>query len=229
MKKFVSVLLLLCLCASSQVSFAQDVPDDELPPSETRTKVNFFGGLLTETHLFNQELALNMGATMGVTYLDHFYLGGYYTALVSQHYRYDIQGFETQKLRSSFNHGGMIVGYVWKPQSLVNLNFSARAGWGSVWYFDPLQTNGDKLIEIYGGTRDRIFALTPQIECTVTPLTWLRIGLGFGYRVVLGLDRSKNTNADFDSPVGIITLSFGSFKNKGLPSQDTENATDPGP
>ncbi len=227
MKKVVFVLFMLCLSCLGSVVMAQDIPDDEQPAVESRTAVNFFGGLLVEPHLFNQELGVNMGATMGVTYLDHFYLGGYYVALVTQHYRYDIPDHLTTKLRASFNHGGIVAGYVWKPQGLFNLNFSARAGWGSVWYFDPLLTNTDRLNEIYRGTRDRIFVLTPQIECTVTPLTWLRVGIGFGYRVVLGLDRY--TNADYDSPVGIISLSFGSFKSKNLPAQENETFSEPGP
>lgn len=227
MKNSFFTLVLVCLSLTSGIVLAQDVPDDEQPPIESRTDVNFFGGLLAEPHLINQELGLNMGATMGITYLDHFYLGGYYVALVSQHYRYDILDHEAIKLRTSFNHGGLIAGYVWKPQSLVNLNFAARAGWGSVWYFDPTITNSDRLNDLYRGTRDRIFVITPQIECTVTPLNWLRIGLGFGYRVVLGLDRYSN--ADYDSPVGVISLSFGSFKSTADPSQENETFSEPTP
>jgi hypothetical protein len=220
MKKFLLALLVLLSGLSLRTSIAQDVPDDEQPSMESRSKFNFFGEVLMEPHLFNQELAFNMGAAVGVTYLDHFYLGGYYSALVSQHYRNDIETHLNEKLRASFNHGGFMMGYIWKPQGLVNLNFGLRGGWGSVWYFDDNITNNDKLKDLYWGTRDRIFVLTPQILCTFTPITWLRVGVGFGYRSVLGLQRYKS--ADYDSPVGVITLSFGSFKAKGGPAQEDE-------
>jgi len=219
-------VLFCCLGAimASNVS-AQDIPDDEQPSVEERTAINFYGGLLAEPQTFNQELGLNMGATMGLTYLDHFYVGGYYLALVTQHYRTDIPDHENTKLRASFNHGGIMAGYVWKPQGLMNLNFAVRAGWGSIWYFDPIITNTDRLDELYRGTRDRIFVLTPQVEYTITPIPWIRIGIGVGYRMVMGLDRYSN--ADYDSPVGVISLSFGSFQGKPEASQDAEINTEP--
>lgn len=222
MRKLFLIFFFTLSAAALNGIYAQDIPDNEQPMVEERTDINFYGGLLLETHLINQELGVNMGAEMGITYLDHFYLGGYYTALVSQHYRYDIEGHLNTKLRTSFNHGGMVLGYVWKPQSLSNLNFSLKAGWGSIWFFDPLETNTDRLNENYRGTRDRIFVLTPQVAYTITPIQWIRVGVGLGYRVVLGLDRY--TSADYNSPVGTITLSFGSFKGKTeLPKDDMMN------
>lgn len=217
MKKCCFLFLILLGVMSSAV-FAQDTPTDLPEYGDERTAINFYGGLLVEPHLFNQELAMNMGATMGITYLDHFYFGGYYVALVTRNYREDISSHYGEKLRASFNHGGFMAGYVWKPQSLSNLNFSLRGGWGSIWYFDPNITNADKLDELYRGTRDRIFVLTPGVEYTITPIPWIRIGLGVGYRVLFGLDRYNR--ADYDSPVATISLSFGSFKPANLEARD---------
>lgn len=217
-KTIVLFAAILGLSLHSICAYAQDNPADDAQFGDERTAINFFGGVLVEPHLFNQELAMNMGATMGITYLDHFYFGGYYVALVTRNYREDIAYHYGEKLRASFNHGGFLLGYVWKPQSLNNLNFSLRAGWGSIWYFDPAITNADKLDELYRGTRDRIFALTPGVEYTVTPIPWIRIGLGVGYRVVFGLDRYNR--ADYDSPVATISLSFGSFKPANLEARD---------
>lgn len=222
-----SFFILLCFVSAVYANklSAQDYPEDGQPLVEERTAVNFYGSVLVEPHLFNQKLGVNMGATMGITYLDHLYVGGYYSALVSQHYRTDIDLHRGTSLRGSFNHGGIIAGYVLKPQSLVNLNFAVRAGWGSIWYFDPNITNSDKLDELYHDTRDQIFVLTPQVELTITPIQWLRIGVGAGYRIVTGLD--KYSNADYDSPVGVLSLSFGSFKAAPALPKDVETNPEP--
>jgi hypothetical protein len=227
MKKIIFPFIFLFYCFGYS-SVAQENSDNDLPEMDNRTAVNFFGGLLAEPCLFNQEVGLSMGATMGLTYKDHFYLGGYYDALVSGHFRTDIEVDSVTsgtRLRGSLNHGGILMGYVWKPQNLMNLNFSLRLGWGSVWYYDPAISNSDRLDELYGKKRDKIFVITPGVEYTITPITWMRIGIGMGYRVVLGLD--QYTNADYDSPVGIISLSFGSFKNKPMEEPETDTYPQP--
>ncbi len=217
------ILFFVIMLMTTVIAWSQDIPEEDQPMMDNRTAINVFGGMLAEPSLFNQEVAFSMGATMGLTYKDHFYLGGYYVALVSEHYRRDIESHYGTRVRGSLNHGGLIAGYVWKPQSLMNLNFNLRGGWGSIWYFDPTINNSDRLDELYRGTKDRIFVLTPGVEYTFTPLSWMRIGIGWGYRVVLALDRYSS--ADYDSPVGTISISFGSFRSKfpEKPETDTDS------
>jgi hypothetical protein len=208
-------------------AFSQDIPDEDQPMVDNRMKFNVFGGFLAEPGSFNQELSLSMGATIGLTYLDHIYLGGYYVALVSQHFRSDIEidsVHRNTEVRGSFNHGGIIAGYILRPQKLMNVNFNVRAGWGKIWYFDPKVSNNDRLEELYGVTRDRVFVLTPGVEYTITPISWLRIGIGLGYHAVFGFD--KYNNADYDSWLGTISICFGNFQNKPVEYEDDETETE---
>jgi hypothetical protein len=211
-RKTLLLLLSSILCILNGV-YSQDNPlPEDVPRVDERSAINVFGGLLAEPCLINQKVGFSMGATIGLTMVDHFYAGGYYVSLVSNIYRSDLPEHNSVKLRCSMNHGGAIIGYVWKPQNLLNLNFNARAGWGRIWYYDEKEDNGDILEDLYKNTRDNIFVVTPGIEFMVTPISRVRIGIGLGYRWVFLIDRYKSS--DYSSPVGTISVSFGNFKNK---------------
>jgi hypothetical protein len=66
MKKVFLLLFVIFLSAWSNRMSAQDDPYGS-PTINERSALNFFGSLLAEPSLVNQEVGFSLGATMGVT------------------------------------------------------------------------------------------------------------------------------------------------------------------
>jgi hypothetical protein len=221
MKNTLYIILLLVLTVAMPPAFAQE--DAEIIPGDaSRSNFNFYGGLLAEPSLFDGKVGLSMGATMGVTAYDNFFAGIYYVSLVSQHHRNDINYWQGTKLRGSLNHGGLIAGYIFRPEHLMNVNLNMRVGWGSIWFYDDKERNTYVLNEVFRVTRDRLVILTPGFEYSFTPINWLKVGLGMGYRMAFMVDRYEKN--EFDGLVGTITIAFGSFRKNafGEPDETSE-------
>ncbi len=185
-----SLLFALALLAGITAHAQQETLFDDLDV------VGAFGGPIVEIGNIVGETTGMVGGG-GALILNNAFIGGYGIGTNSPDYAV---GGDNYNIR--FRHGGFWLGYTYKSHKLIHLYTSARIGWGKVRLRDDDDT-------VYS---DRVFALTPEVGVELNLTRWFRLGLTGGYRWVSGVNNIPGAeSADFSSPVGILTFSFGGF------------------
>lgn len=214
MKTKTSFVLLIILVIFFADSIAQennyDYNYDDLYQIENNTHINVYGSAIIETSQMYGKLSCSMGSSLGILCYDHFKIGGYYFSTISSHYRLDIPNWENQKLKGGFSYGGVHIAYIFKPSKLINYHISMKYGWGRIMFFNPDVMWDNEFL----GTKDHIVAVTPTVDITYTPLSWLRLGLGAGY--LSTYNYNLYDHKDYDSPVLNFSITFGKFYNEDI-------------
>jgi|GEM_PF-210597 len=130
--------------------------------------------------------------------------------LTTDHIKREIGG-QNRTLRMGY--GGLDLGYVFKPHSLLHLTFQTLVGAGGIgyeWETDRTDRDGNRRWDADGSG---FFVAEPMLyaELNVTP--WFRVCAGGGYRWVDSLDASK---VGIDAKTlrgasGELMLKFGFF------------------
>lgn len=165
--------------------------------------VGGFGGPIIEWGLSN-DLKTSYGGGGGVV-IGGAFIGGYGMGSIDLEGVIDGQDIENIEL----GHGGLWLGYTFKPYKLVHLWSSAKIGWGAVNIdtdnFDPFN---DRI-------NDQVFVLTPELGLELNIFKWFRVGGGVGYRWVNGTDgKGQYDNETFSGAVATMTMRFGWFGNR---------------
>ncbi len=165
--------------------------------------VGGFGGPIVEFGL-NSTLQNAYGGGGGVV-IGSAFLGGY--GMGSIDLQSVLDGNDIEQI--DLGHGGLWLGYTYKPHKIVHLFSSAKIGWGAVNIktdnFDPF----DRL------RTDRIFVMTPELGLELNVFRWFRVAGAVGYRWVNGTNgKRKYTDEDFSGGVGTLTFRFGWFGNR---------------
>jgi hypothetical protein len=208
-KKTIPPLFFLILV--SGLVFSQDNKADEqqvLIGSNIRN-ISGFGGLLIDFSGINGKLAVSTGGGGAVLLNQLFYFGGY--GLGNRSEMSLANPFTGQQpMNLDFNHGGLWLGYIFKPKKLIHMDVSTKFGWGSIRVSDK-QGNQQTILD------DNIFCFTPQFEGEINIAYWFRINGSVGYRLVEGVHNDLFTPGDFNSPVVGISFLFGWFKDYTFP------------
>lgn len=189
---------------------------------KSKISVSAFGAPYGTFSMLNGDFAFSGGGGAALLFNGGFFLGGYGEGLATHHER---TGLDSVVLihnpRISFRHGGVWLGYAYKPGNMIHAAISGKVGWGTISLFDP-----DSDPDYQGNkAKDRVMVFTPQIEIEMNLTPWLKLNVGVGYRLLAGMDRSyrfKNeTNTtryydtkDYNSPVGTISILVGGFARK---------------
>jgi hypothetical protein len=215
MKKIAYLFFILSLFTGMMQIYAQQEEETTQSILSDKTVLSGFGSPFVEFSSVNKQFAVCVGGG-GALMINHtVFIGGYFEGITTIHYMDDLKiivNIEDPKI--SFEHGGIWMGYVYKPKKAVHGSLSLKLGWGEI---DLEGDEFDPDVYIDEDFRDRIFAIIPQVEVEFNMTKWFKINLGAGYRFVTGLDATYGENdpvnfydkGDFNSPVGTVSLIFG--------------------
>jgi hypothetical protein len=179
-------------------------------------KVSGLGGGMFENSLLNGNYALFLGGGCAIT-LNDFFIGAYGLALSTSHIYDDFPECVGDRVKLSFNHGGLWFGWEYKIKPFLGFALSAKVGAGSVSYYNidkPYFTGLDY-------TKNDVLVVTPQFETNIRLFPALKLSIGVGYRALAGLDPDIYNSSDFFSPVLNIGIFFGSFsESSDVPDVD---------
>ncbi len=190
MKKRIGIIV-LALLAAWNLSAQQTLFGDA-------RVVGGFGGPIFEWGLGN-DLTTSVGGGGGVV-IDNVFIGGYGMGSVDFDALLDDEEIETLEI----GHGGLWLGYTFRPQSVVHIYSTARIGWGAVNVeFDRVDEYSDV---------DKVFVLTPELGAEVNLFRWFRVAGAIGYRWVEGVNENLGYQQDdFNGAVATLTMRFGWF------------------
>jgi len=195
---------------------AQDESDSTKYLFSEKTVFSGFGSPFVEFSSVNKQFAVCFGGGGAMMINQTLFLGGYFEGIMTSHYRPDLQTIvDDENPKISFEHGGIWLGYIYNHKKAVHGGFSMKLGWGEIELADG---EGGNPGSDYDYT-DRIFNFQPQAELELNLTKWFKVNMGFGYRIVTGIDATYQDNGgnmvnfydskDFNSPVGTVTLIFG--------------------
>lgn len=173
------------------------------------TKVSGFGGLITEFSAVNNEFAFSMGGEGAVLFNQSLYFGGYGIGMVNfptyeltEHNSLYRRGNVTTSKNIIFGHGGLMVGFIFRPNKPLHFGVSSKFGWGAITLIDEFyKTNYFPQTGYHENMVDPVFVFTPQLELEMNFTSWFKLNLGVGYRVVTGVDATYvyyNTEGPID-------------------------------
>ena len=225
---FITVIF---LCSISLTLFSQEKSggsDARYLVDLTDAKISGFGATHQEITFINGEVAYNSGISGAFLFDYKFYAGIYSLSLNSKHLWEDIypsNHSSTNPLepaytcnRVNFNHGGVMIGYIFNPNSLWHLNVSFKAGTGRIALYDNIIDFS--AFEMHH--RDRVGVITPEVDLELNLARWCKVSFSLGYRYVFGIDNDTFINKlgetkplysqdQFSSPTGSIKFHFGAF------------------
>ncbi len=97
-----------------------------------------------------------------------------------------------------FGYGGADLEIILGSDALIHVTFNTLIGGGSY------RLN-------YGGPYDGVFVLEPALNIDLNVTSFMRLGVGGGYRWVTDVDIVGFTDSDFSAFFGSLVLKFGSF------------------
>ncbi len=190
-------VLMICLLFGTLQLAAQQ----ETLFSKARLK-GVWGGPLIEWNNLGDNFTYSYGGGGGLVF-SNFFLGAY--GLGSTDFDRLIDGDD---INLDIAHGGLWLGYTYRPYKVVHPYASVRMGWGAVGIDDLDDIHHFRDI-------DRIFAVTPEIGLELNVTKFFHIAATAGYRWVDGVNNSVDlTNEDFRGFNAALNFRFGWFGNR---------------
>ena len=155
----------------------------------TNKGVGFGGFSLVNTALAG-EWTMEVGGLGGGFLNKQFYLGGGGFGLSQQNENYEY----------GMGYGGVMLGYFWQGGGKTALNVYVFGGFGS------MEETGESI-----QNEDDFWAIRPAAEIDFLLTDWLRLGIGGGYRQIMGITNSTLDDSDVSAPFGSITFRFGNW------------------
>jgi hypothetical protein len=218
MKKTLYLIIIVSLFTGIINLHAQEKEDTTRVLLSEKTVLSGFGSPFVEFSSVNKEFAVCLGGGAGLMINRTLFIGGYFEGIMTNHYREDLKTFvNIKKPEISFEHGGIWLGYVYKPKSAIHGGVSMKLGWGEIDLEGDGYTYDTNLV--VSDFADKIFTIIPQAEVEFNMTKWFKINVGVGYRFVTGIDatyldeQGNQVNfyktSDYNSPIGTISLIFG--------------------
>jgi hypothetical protein len=233
MRKFLSTtIVLIGLLLTVNVTFAQNNDANDEPKyliDLSKTKLTGFGNTHSEASIIDGQLAYSSGAAGAFLFNYSFYAGIYSLSLQSKHFVENIYPSTHNPLSNPlsashvnnkicFNHGGLMLGYIFNPKSLFHINANLKIGTGRI-------SLTDKDIDFSGMAMhhsDWVGVFTPEVDLELNIARWCKVAFSLGYRLVFAIDETTYRNSlgadsrlfssnQFSSPIAAIKLHFGSF------------------
>ncbi len=151
-----------------------------------------FGGPTFNNTMIAGKWTMEVGGLGGGFVNERFYIGGGGFAL----------NHKQNQREYELGYGGLMLGYLWQAKDRTALNLYLIGSYGSI-----VEKN-----EGFREISDDFWALKPTIEVDFLLTKWLRIGVGGGFRWVMGSNISTLKDSDLSAPYAGITLRFGNWK-----------------
>lgn len=176
--------------------------------SDSKFNLSGMGGGIFEGSLIEGNFALFLGGGCAFT-VNNFFVGAYGLALSTGHVFTDFVECPGDRVRMSFTHGGLWLGWAYKIKPAIGFGLSAKIGGGAVSYNNLDKSYFTKL----DYTRCSVLVITPQFEADIRLFPAVKLNIGIGYRALAGLDPDVYNSSEFFSPVLSIAFFFGSFSD----------------
>jgi hypothetical protein len=112
-------------------------------------------------------------------------------------------------------YGGMRLGYLVMPQSVVHLGFGLLIGGGGIAALSkdelPVIRDGDLHYERRADNSDAFFVTEPEIEMEINVAQFMRVAVSGSYRFVTGIGSPGLSSWDIAGPAAGVAVRFGSF------------------
>ena len=200
--------LILGLCAGGSVQ-AQAPDDGETDDEVLISGIEQSGGYGAPTVAvtsFNGEPAILMGGQGGWIINRQLVIGGGGRSIATRH-DHAISG---QAGTLEMGYGGLLLEYIGAPSELVHLGGGALIGAGGAQLGRDLD-GGEPYDDPNTIASTSFFASELEGRVEVNVISFLRLGLSGGYRLILGSDLQGVSDADLGGPFGRLALRFGSF------------------
>ncbi len=162
-----------------------------------------FGGPVWKLGSINGKAGIFSGGRGGVVINHGLVIGGGGYTLISD-VKTDLNTPETGKtLYIEMHYGGLEIEYISRSNRLFHYNLMALLGSGTI----KLVTHGPD--DEY--KNNRFFVIEPGVNAELNVNSWMRAGLGAGYRIIFGTDLPDLTDQDLSGISAVVTFKFGSF------------------
>lgn len=165
--------------------------------SKTDVRWGGFGGPIVELSYINDDPVVDVGGGGGVIISD-FFIGGYGMGSDAGTLQIEENSYDL-----TFGHGGLWLGYSYKPNKLIHPYVSLRFGGGEL---EAERLDGQRFSESF-------IAFSPDIGLELNLATWFKVVASAGYRItnyggdgIPGIDDS-----DVDSFTAGLTFRFGAY------------------
>lgn len=103
---------------------------------------------------------------------------------------------------STLAYGGVLMGYDFsKKEQRIGLNTYVLAGYGAI---SNTEDTADE-------QKDDVWIIKPTIELEIRILSWMKFGIGGGYKIATGSNIESLSNNDLSSPFASISFRMGVF------------------
>ncbi|MBN1997519.1 hypothetical protein JW935_08210 [candidate division KSB1 bacterium] len=162
-----------------------------------------FGGPVWKVGMINGKAGVFSGGRGGLIINHSFIIGGGGYSSMSD-IKTDMTAEGTDKpIYLNMYYGGLEMEYIGRPGRLFHYNFMVLLGPGTV----NLVTHEPN--EEYANSK--FFVIEPGVNAELNVSSWMRVGIGAGYRIIFGTDLPDLTDEDMSGISAALTLKFGSF------------------
>jgi hypothetical protein len=160
--------------------------------------------------------AILVGAQGGWIVNHAFVLGVEGAGLVTRHEAPEAMRVDGHSSTLEMGYGGLRLGYLLSPASLVHAGFGLLIGGGGLaartrHAYPTTDEDGELDYQRDTGHHDAFFVLEPQVEAELNVVSFMRIAVAGSYRVVGEVESAGLTNAKLSAPAVAIALRFGAF------------------
>jgi hypothetical protein len=154
-------------------------------------------------------------------------VGGQASWLMNHQYLFGVAGYglatrvdapETMRIdgtasRLGLVYGGIRLGVVATPGSLLHVTIATLAGMGSLTGISNMPTRAEFEVgyERRLGHAETFFVLEPEVAVETNVATFMRIALGASYRYVTGIEQPGLSSGNLSSPAASLAFKFGVF------------------
>lgn len=175
------------------------------------TRFGGFGGPIFQLAGIGDQLAFYNGGGGGAIINGRFFIGGYGMGLSSE-YLIDPARIPNPRNNSTyelnFGHGGLWLGYNFKPSKLIHFSLSTSFGGGQY----SIEEDNDFEDDIDEYASENVFVISPMVGAEMNIVPWCKIAALGGYQYVSGGNSPlASFPGDLSSPVLQLQLKFGYF------------------
>jgi len=238
--KYLIQLLILVLFVNTAIAQVKDTSATQsqyrtiFGKSGKKTKVSGFGTFTMDFMNVDNDFGLMMGSDMAVLIDNRFYIGFYgrgLTSMPSYQYSYYVDSIGDNvdiKRRMVFGHGGLIIGYIFKPDSPVHFGFNTKFGAGSVGFIEDYDEDYNYHDNYYMDNTlymHAIYFFTPQIDFEMNLTYWFKFKLSAGFQFASNksikynklengeiIEKNLFSTKKLNTPVVAMSFIFGWFK-----------------
>lgn len=208
-----NILIFFSLCVNAQKYIDSNDPDEVKSLLNKNNDITGFGGLDVKVGDFNEERSMFTGAYGGVIINRHYILGvAGYGLVTSNTFTGIVPGTDSPKELDIYGgYGGLMIGGIIAPKSIVHVSIPIILGVGNVYVSDENFFN-NTIDTDFTIDQSTFFVIEPgfAIEANITPS--FRISLGASYRMVRGSSLNQPIkDDDLTDFSGLLSLRFGRF------------------